>query len=83
MARENHAEAKRAMMLADLLCRRSRRRVKASFKVLWSNEDIFKYKVSKTVLAGEQAWLEEGLLQSVRRAEPQAQPTAPAETAQG
>jgi alkylation response protein AidB-like acyl-CoA dehydrogenase len=78
MARENHAEASRAGDLADLLCRRSRRRVKASFKALWSNDDVFKYQVSKSVLTGGQAWLEQGLVQQVPRSAPQ---PVPAETA--
>jgi len=72
MRGENHAQAKQAERLADLLCRRSRRRVKASFKALWSNDDRVKYVVSKTVLSGEQAWLEQGLVRQVRQATPQA-----------
>jgi alkylation response protein AidB-like acyl-CoA dehydrogenase len=60
---EKHAQAQQAERLADLLCRRSRRRIKASFKALWSNDDVFKYGVSKSVLSGEQAWLEKGLVQ--------------------
>ncbi len=74
MRSENHANAQQAARLADLLCRRSRRRVKASFKALWSNDDRAKYVVSKTILSGEQAWLEQGLVQQVRQAKPQAVP---------
>ena len=80
MVGEDHAEAGRAVELADLLCRRSRRRVKASFKALWNNDDVFKYKVSKSVLSGDQVWLEEGLVQQVRRSQPK---PVRAETAQG
>jgi len=83
MGREKHAEARRAGDLADLLCRRSRRRIKASFKALWSNDDVFKYKVSKSVLTGEQVWLEAGMVEQVRRPVPQSVPAVPAETAQG
>ncbi len=72
MRNENHAQAKHAERLADLLCRRSRRRIKASFKALWSNDDRTKYVVSKTILSGEQKWLEEGLVQQVRQAAPHA-----------
>jgi len=72
MRGEDHAQAKQAERLADLLCRRSRRRVKASFKALWSNDDRVKYVVSKTVLSGEQMWLEQGLVRQVRQATPQA-----------
>ena len=39
-------------------------------KALWSNDDVFKYRVSKSVLTGEQAWLERGLIQQVRRGKP-------------
>ena len=67
MRKENHPQAAQAERLADLLCRRSRRRVKASFKALWSNDDVVKYSVSQTVLRGDQTWLEEGL---VERQEP-------------
>ncbi len=74
MRDENHANAKQAERLADLLCRRSRRRIKASFKALWSNDDRAKYVVSKTILSGEQAWLEQGLVQQVRKSKPQAVP---------
>ncbi len=74
MRTENHANAKQAERLADLLCRRSRRRIKASFKALWSNDDRAKYVVSKTILRGEQAWLEQGLVQQVRQAKPKAVP---------
>jgi len=67
MRGENHAQAKQAERLADLLCRRSRRRVKANFKALWSNDDKAKHLVSKSVLSAEQAWLEQGLVQQVRK----------------
>lgn len=63
MKAEGHPEAARAEQLADLLCRRSRRRVKASFKALWNNDDVVKYDVSKSVLKGDQSWLEAGLVQ--------------------
>jgi alkylation response protein AidB-like acyl-CoA dehydrogenase len=74
MRGENHAQAKQAERLADLLCRRSRRRVNASFKALWSNDDKAKHLVSKSVLSSEQAWLEQGLVQQVRQTAPQPVP---------
>ncbi len=74
MRSENHAQAEQAQHLVDLLCRRSRRRVNASFKALWNNDDLVKYRVSKSVLSGEQAWLEQGLVQQVRQATPQTVP---------
>jgi hypothetical protein len=63
MKAEGHPDAARAVQLADLLCRRSRRRIKASFKALWNNDDVVKYDVSKSVLSGDQSWLEAGLVQ--------------------
>ena len=80
MRADNHPEARRAEQLTDLLCRRSRRRIKAFFKALWSNDDKFTYKVSKSVLSGEQTWLEQGLIDQVRRSAPQA---VPVESARG
>ena len=83
MRSENHSQAEQAQHLVDLLCRRSRRRVKTSFKALWSNDDKVKYLVSKTVLSGEQAWLERGLVQQVRQAAPQAVPAESEVSAHG
>jgi len=74
MRAENHPQAERAERLAELLCRGSRRRVKASFKALWNNDDLVKYRVSKAVLSGEHDWLEKGLVQQVRRASPASVP---------
>ena len=74
MRSENHAQAKQAERLADLLCRRSRRRVKAFFKALWSNDDRVKYVVNKSIMAGDYTWIEQGLVQQVRQASPRAVP---------
>ncbi len=48
--------------LADLFCRQSRRRVEASFRSLFNNEDIPTYKVARGALEGRYAWLEEGVI---------------------
>jgi hypothetical protein len=53
-------EGREAVELADLFCRTARRRVKASLRALWSNDDAAKYSVAMSVLAGRQVWLEEG-----------------------
>jgi len=52
--------AKRAMVLADLFAKNSKRKTKQLFRDLWSNDDAFKYSVGQQVLKGEMEWLEEG-----------------------
>jgi alkylation response protein AidB-like acyl-CoA dehydrogenase len=54
------AEAKQALGLADLFCHQARRRVKASFKSLWSNEDAKLNQVAAQVMKGEDTWLAVG-----------------------
>jgi len=61
MQRSGDARAKEATRLAELFCRGSRRRVKAYFKQLWSNDDVFKYRTGRNVLDGEYTWLEESV----------------------
>ena len=85
MRRAGHAEADKALELADLFCRGARRKVANLFSDLWRNDDVRKYKTALRVLAGDHAWLEEGILgleeqtqQSVKPASPMGQP-APAE----
>lgn len=48
--------------MADLFCRLSRRRVNALFAALFRNDDRRVYEVSRRVLAGDHAWLEEGII---------------------
>jgi alkylation response protein AidB-like acyl-CoA dehydrogenase len=55
-----NAEAPQALELADLFCRQARRRVRASFKALWSNEDAKLNQVASRVMKGEDVWLAEG-----------------------
>jgi alkylation response protein AidB-like acyl-CoA dehydrogenase len=52
--------AAQAMELADLFCRGSQRRVRRSFRDLWSNDDARKNKMAASVMKGEQEWLEKG-----------------------
>ncbi len=49
-----------AVELADLFCRSSRRKVRAAFAALWSNDDAAKYAVALNVLRGRHEWLEQG-----------------------
>jgi alkylation response protein AidB-like acyl-CoA dehydrogenase len=56
------AEAAEAVRLADVFCRQARRRVRALFQSLWSNDDAVRYVHGVAVLKGEHAWLEAGIL---------------------
>ena len=51
-----------AVELADAYAKIARRRVHASFKGLWSNEDRDQYKLAQAVVAGRYAWLEDGVM---------------------
>src|SRR5438132_10295460 len=51
---------KRAVDLADLLCRQARGRINAKFGGLWRNEDAHTYRAAQDVLAGKHRWLEGG-----------------------
>jgi len=62
LAEAGRDEAAKAAELADLFCRMSRRRVRALFGELWSNDDVRKYKTAKRILDGKHTWLETGIL---------------------
>ncbi|MFF5992525.1 acyl-CoA dehydrogenase family protein [Prauserella flavalba] len=51
-----------AYALADVFCRQSRLRIERLFHALWANTDAADKALTKSVLAGEYAWLEEGVL---------------------
>jgi len=55
-------EAERALDLADLFCRNSRRKVQRLFRDLWRNDDRRKSEVGAAVLRGDHAWAEKGCL---------------------
>jgi hypothetical protein len=59
---KNKPNAEEAIMLADLHCRNARRKVQQSFKALWSNDDNTKNKVAASVMKGDQAWLQAGIM---------------------
>jgi alkylation response protein AidB-like acyl-CoA dehydrogenase len=48
--------------MADLFSRHSRRKVRQLFGSVFSNEDDRTYRLAQSVLKGEQAWLEEGIV---------------------
>jgi hypothetical protein len=50
-----------AVELADLFCRYARRRVKATFRTVFSNEDTPTYATARRVLEGKHVWLEQGM----------------------
>jgi len=54
--------ADKPLVMADLFCRTARRRVKGLFRGLWRNDDRHGYNIAQQVVAGDHAWLEEGVL---------------------
>ena len=59
LAEQGNAEA---MELAELFCREARDRVEASFRALHGRHDGALYRVAQRVVAGQHAWLEEGIV---------------------
>jgi alkylation response protein AidB-like acyl-CoA dehydrogenase len=55
-------EAKDARRTADVFCRQARRRVRALFRELWSNDDAERYRHGTAVLDDASLWLEGGIL---------------------
>jgi alkylation response protein AidB-like acyl-CoA dehydrogenase len=54
--------AAEAMVLADAFCRESRRTVRERFRALWHNDDASAYALGMRVLAGDERWLERGIV---------------------
>ena len=48
--------------LADLFCRQARRRIDDRFGAVFDNDDVTTYRTAQRVLAGEHAWLEQGMV---------------------
>src|SRR5262245_11493603 len=57
---ENHADAERAVELADLFCRNARRKVRRLFADLWNNDDARKNRLAAGVMSGDHGLLGEG-----------------------
>jgi hypothetical protein len=53
---------KEALILADLFCRAARERVTVLFDQFYGAHDVAMYRVAQQVLAGEHAWLENGII---------------------
>jgi hypothetical protein len=62
MVDDRDPNGEKAVELADLFCRMSRRKVRRLFQALWSNEDARRNAVASEFLRGEHAWLERGIL---------------------
>ena len=60
--RAGKPEAERAVELADVFCRMTRRRVAELFRAIRSNDDVRKYRTARRILDGEHRWLETGLV---------------------
>ncbi|MEQ1857687.1 MAG: acyl-CoA dehydrogenase family protein [Longimicrobiales bacterium] len=70
----DRGESSSALELADLHCRRARRRIKERFHALFANDDRATHVVATRFLAGDLEWLEEGIvpLDDYRRPQPTA-----------
>jgi hypothetical protein len=56
------ADADKAVEVADLFCRNSRREVERLFRELWHNDDVRNYRAGVAVVDGRHAWIHEGTL---------------------
>ena len=59
---EERAHAATAVDLADTFCRISRRRIAASFRSLFNNDDVRVYKTAQRVMGDEVVWMETGVM---------------------
>ncbi|MGI8874154.1 MAG: acyl-CoA dehydrogenase family protein [Egibacteraceae bacterium] len=62
LVEDDLVEGERAVELADLFCRQSRRRVDPLFRALWHNDDADDYASAQQVLDGRHTWLEAGIV---------------------
>lgn len=51
-----------AEALADAFCRQARRRISASFRAIFRNDDVATYKIARRYLDDEFTWLERGVI---------------------
>ncbi len=75
LSRQGNTEA---VELADLFCREARLRIKTNFDRFYGKNDGAIYKVAQHVLAGDHAWLEQGIVGIYEQA-----PDAPATRSDG
>ncbi len=70
LAKQGNREA---VELADLFCREARQRIATNFKRFYGKNDKRIYKVAGRVLAGDHAWLEQGIIGMPKESNPLAQ----------
>src|SRR5690606_36913223 len=70
-------EGEKAIRMADVFCRRARRRVEHLFEELFRNADNSTYRLAQEVVRGDHAWLEKGAMQAVPDGVSLASPVAP------
>ncbi|HEX6069423.1 MAG TPA: acyl-CoA dehydrogenase family protein [Longimicrobiaceae bacterium] len=63
--RQHGADGEKAVRMADVFCRRARRRVEHLFEEVFRNADNSTYRLAQEVLKGEHAWLEKGAMQVI------------------
>ena len=74
LAKQGNREATE---LADLFCREARQRIALNFTRFYGTNDSRMYKVAGRVLAGEHAWLEQGIIGMPKESNPLAQAAGP------
>ncbi len=62
LAETRAPDAGDAARLADIFCRRARRKIMDLFRDLWRNDDVARYRVGVDVLGGRHEWLEQGIV---------------------
>ncbi|MGD8496380.1 MAG: acyl-CoA dehydrogenase family protein [Gemmatimonadales bacterium] len=62
--RTGKPDAKRAVELADLFCRMSRRRIADLFRLMSHNDDAAIYRTARDVLDGKHEWFEAGVAEN-------------------
>jgi hypothetical protein len=58
----DESEGLSAVELADVFCRHARRRVEERFAAVFDNDDVATYRLAQSVLQGEHAWMERGMV---------------------
>jgi alkylation response protein AidB-like acyl-CoA dehydrogenase len=62
--RTGKPDADRAVELADLFCRMSRRRILDLFRLMGDNDDAAIYRTARNVLDGKHLWIEQGVAEN-------------------
>jgi alkylation response protein AidB-like acyl-CoA dehydrogenase len=60
--RESEHDARNAQLLAEQFARSASRRIDDILRNMWSNDDREKGELARSILAGEQLWLEQGTM---------------------